>query len=147
VIRPHGGCERGVIVRGIGVTVDIALKDPTTLVNDGVAGNFESNVYACSIGVPEVQDFEDCSVYRPNEGPFSGEKTFPAFKSAYYRAAGITDPKQRIAAFKEVFEVLHETAWAVPICMRRLLCGQAKGVTGVVYDAKTHLMYQGIVKA
>ena len=68
----------------IGVTANLALKDPTTLVNDAIAGNFESNVYACSIGVPEVQDFEDCSVYRPNKGPFSGAKTFPEFKQAYY---------------------------------------------------------------
>lgn len=131
----------------IGVTAKIALKDPTTLVNDAIAGNFESNVYACSVGVPEVQDFEDCSVYRPNKGPFSGAKTLPEFKQAYYAAAAIVDPQQRIAAFKQVFEVLHETAWAVPICMRGLLCGQSKQISGVVYDAKTHLVYQGIVKA
>jgi peptide/nickel transport system substrate-binding protein len=131
----------------IGVTANLALKDPTTLVNDAIAGNFESNVYACSVGVPEVQDFEDCSVYRPNKGPFSGAKTFPEFKQSYYDAAAIVDPQQRIAAFKQVFEVLHQTAWAVPICMRGLLCGQSKQVSGVVYDAKTHLVYQGIVKS
>ena len=131
----------------IGVTANIALKDPTTLVNDAIAGNFQSNVYACSVGVPEVQDFEDCSVYRPNKGPFSGAKTFPEFKKSYYDAAAIVDPQQRIAAFKQVFEVLHETAWAVPICMRGLLCGQSKQISGVVYDAKTHLVYQGIVKS
>lgn len=131
----------------IGVTANIALKDPTTLVNDAIAGNFESNVYACSVGVPEVQDFEDCSVYRPNKGPFSGAKTFPEFKQSYFDAAAIVDPQQRIAAFKQVFEVLHETAWAVPICMRGLLCGQSKQISGVVYDAKTHLVYQGIVKS
>ncbi|MBV8911477.1 MAG: ABC transporter substrate-binding protein, partial [Acetobacteraceae bacterium] len=131
----------------IGVKVDIAIKDPTLLVNDAIAGNFEANIYACSIGVPEVQDFEDCSVYRPNTGPFSGPKTFPEFKQAYYRAAGITDPAQRTEAFKDVFRVLHQTAWAVPICMRGLLCGQARGVSGVAYDAKTHLIYQDIAKA
>lgn len=131
----------------IGIKVDIAIKDPTVLVNDAIAGNFEANIYACSVGVPEVQDFEDCSVYRPNTGPFSGPKTFPEFKQAYYRAAGITDAAARTAAFKDVFEVLHQTAWAVPICMRGLLCGQAKGVSGVAYDAKTHLIYQNIVKA
>jgi peptide/nickel transport system substrate-binding protein len=131
----------------IGVTANIALKDPTTLVNDAIAGNFDSNVYACSVGVPEVQDFEDCSVYRPNKGPFSGAKTFPEFKQSYYDAAAIVDPQQRIAAFKQVFEVLHQTAWAVPICMRGLLCGQSKQISGVVYDAKTHLVYQGIVKS
>jgi peptide/nickel transport system substrate-binding protein len=131
----------------IGVNANLALKDPTTLVNDAIAGNFDSNVYACSIGVPEVQDFEDCSVYRPNKGPFSGPKTFPEFKQAYYTAAAVVDPQQRIAAFKKVFEVLHQTAWAVPICMRGLLCGQSNQVSGVVYDAKTHLVYQGIVKS
>ena len=130
----------------IGVTAGIALKDPTTLVNDAIAGNFESNVYACSVGVPEVQDFEDCSVYRPNTGPFSGPKTIAEYKDAYYRAAAITDAQQRVAAFKQVFQVLHDTAWAVPICMRGLLCGQSKAVSGVVYDAKTHLVYQGITK-
>jgi peptide/nickel transport system substrate-binding protein len=131
----------------IGVTANLALKDPTTLVNDAIAGNFESNVYACSVGVPEVQDFEDCSVYRPNKGPFSGAKTFPEFKQSYYDAAAIVDPQQRITAFKHVFEVLHQTAWAVPICMRGLLCGQSKQISGVVYDAKTHLVYQGVVKS
>jgi ABC-type transport system substrate-binding protein len=145
------GAKVAQIIQGdlakIGVTVNIALTDPTTLVNDAIAGNFESNVYACSIGVPEVQDFEDCSVYRPNTGPFSGAKTFPAFKAAYYHAAAIIDPKQRIAAFKQVFEVLHETAWAIPICMRGLLCGQAANISGVAYDAKTSLQYQGIVKS
>jgi len=131
----------------IGVTANIALKDPTTLVNDGIAGNFESNVYACSVGVPEVQDFEDCSVYRPNKGPFSGPKTFPEYKESYYKASAIFDPAERIAAFKKVFQVLHDTAWAVPICMRGLLCGQSPKISGVVYDAKTHLVYQDIAKA
>ena len=105
-----------------------------------------SNVYACSIGVPEVQDFEDCSVYRPNKGPFSGDKTFPNYRDAYYAAAAVVDPKKRIDAFKKVFETLHETAWAVPVCMRGLLCGQQSKVKGVVYDAKTHLVFQNIVK-
>jgi len=131
----------------IGVTANIALKDPTTLVNDGIAGNFESNVYACSVGVPEVQDFEDCSVYRPNKGPFSGPKTFPEYKESYYKASAIVDSAERIAAFKKVFQVLHDTAWAVPICMRGLLCGQSPKISGVVYDAKTHLVYQDIAKA
>lgn len=131
----------------IGVTANIALVDPTTLVNDAVIGNFQANVYACSIGVPEVQDFEDCSVYRPNKGPFSGDKTFPNYKQAYYSAAAVVDPQARITAFKHVFEILHQDAWAIPICMRGLLCGQSKQISGVVYDAKTHLVYQGIVKS
>ncbi|MGH7212184.1 MAG: hypothetical protein ACREF1_12075, partial [Acetobacteraceae bacterium] len=131
----------------IGVAATIALKDPTTLVNDAIIGNFDANVYACSVGVPNVQDFEDCSVYRPNKGPFAGPKTFPNYKQAYYAAAAIVDPQQRIAAFKHVFEVLHEDAWAVPICMRGLLCGQSAAISGVAYDAKTHLVYQGIVKS
>jgi len=139
------------IVKGdlakIGVTANISLIDPTTLVNDAVIGNFQANVYACSIGVPNVQDFEDCSVYRPNKGPFSGDKTFPNYKKAYYDAAATVDPQARIAAFKNVFEILHEDAWAIPICMRGLLCGQSKQISGVMYDAKTHLMYQGIVKS
>jgi len=139
------------IVKGdlakIGVTVDIALVDPTTLVNDAIVANFQANVYACSIGVPEVQDFEDCSVYRPNKGPFSGDKTFPDFKQAYYAAAAVVDPQARIAAFKKVFETLHQDAWAIPICMRGLLCGQSRQIAGVAYDAKTHLVYQGIVKS
>jgi peptide/nickel transport system substrate-binding protein len=145
------GRKIGEIIKGelakIGVTANLALIDPTTLVNDAVVGNFEANVYACSVGVPEVQDFEDCSVYRPNKGPFSGPKTFSDYKSAYYAASAIVDPKERIAAFKGVFEILHQTAWAVSICMRGLLCGQQNKVTGVVYDAKTHLVYQGIVKS
>jgi peptide/nickel transport system substrate-binding protein len=144
------GQKIGQIVKGdlakIGVTANLALTDPTTLVNDAVAGNYESNVYACSIGVPEVQDFEDCSVYRPNKGPFSGDKTFPSYRDAYYAAAAVVDPKARIDAFKKVFETLHETAWAVPICMRGLLCGQQNTVKGVAYDAKTHLVFQNIVK-
>ncbi len=115
----------------IGLAATIALKDPTTLVNDAVIGNFDANVYACSVGVPNVQDFEDCSVYRPNKGPFAGPKTFPNYKQAYYAAAAIVDPQQRIAAFKHVFEVLHEDAWAVPICMRGLLCGQSAAISGV----------------
>ncbi len=131
----------------IGVTANIALVDPTTLVNDAVIGNFQANVYACSIGVPEVQDFEDCSVYRPNKGPFSGDKTFPNYKQAYYSAAAVVDPQARIAAFKHVFEIVHQDAWAIPICMRGLLCGQSKQISGVTYDAKTHLVYQGIVKS
>jgi ABC-type transport system substrate-binding protein len=131
----------------IGVSANLALKDPTTLVNDAIAGNFQANVYACSVGVPEVQDFEDCSVYRPNTGPFSGPKTFQDYKDAYYAAAAVVDPQQRIAAFKKVFETLHQDAWAIPICMRGLLCGQQGKVTGVAYDAKTHLVYQGIVKS
>ncbi len=131
----------------IGITANIALVDPTTLVNDAVVGNFQANVYACSIGVPEVQDFEDCSVYRPNKGPFAGAKTFPNYKQAYYAAAAIVDPQARIAAFKKVFEILHQDAWAIPICMRGLLCGQSKHISGVGYDAKTHLVYQGIVKS
>ena len=131
----------------IGVTVNLELKDPTTLVNDAVKGNFQANVYACSVGVPEVQDFEDCSVYRPNTGPFSGPKTFADYKDAYYAAAAVVDQQQRIAAFKKVFETLHRDAWAIPICMRGLLCGQQPKVSGVVYDAKTHLVYQGIVKS
>ena len=144
------GQKIGQIVKGdlakIGVAANLALTDPTTLVNDAVAGNYESNVYACSIGVPEVQDFEDCSVYRPNKGPFSGDKTFPRYRDAYYAAAAVVDPKARIEAFKKVFETLHETAWAVPICMRGLLCGQQNTVKGVAYDAKTHLVFQNIVK-
>jgi len=131
----------------IGVAVNIALVDPTTLVNDAIVGNFSANVYACSIGVPEMQDFEDCSVYRPNKGPFAGDKTFPDYKQAYYAAAAIVDQQARIAAFKKVFETLHQDAWAIPICMRGLLCGQSKQTSGVVYDAKTHLVYQGIVKS
>jgi hypothetical protein len=31
--------------------------------------------------------------------------------------------------------------------MRGLLCGQSRQITGVAYDAKTHLVYQGIVKS
>ena len=123
----------------IGVIANIRLMDPTTLVNDAVVGNFQANVYACSIGVPEVQDFEDCSVYRPNKGPFSGDKTFPNYKNAYHAAAATVDPTQRADAFKKVFEILHQDAWAIPICMRGLLCGQSKQVSGVAYDAKTHL--------
>ena len=131
----------------IGVTVKITLMDSTTQVNDAIAGNFESNVYACSVGVPNVQDFEDCSVYRAGKGPFSGPKTFPSYKAAYDKAAALVDEQQRIAAFKDVFRTLHETAWAIPICMRGLLCGQQPKVTGVAYDAKTHLMFQDIVKS
>ena len=102
------------IVKGdlakIRVTANISLKDPTTLVNDAIIGNFQANVYACSIGVPNVQDFEDCSVYRPNKGPFSGDKTFPNYKQAYYDAAATVDPQARINSFKHVFEILHEDA-------------------------------------
>jgi peptide/nickel transport system substrate-binding protein len=139
------------IVKGdlakIGVTANIKLVDPTTLVNDAVVGNFQANVYACSIGVPEVQDFEDCSVYRPNKGPFSGDKTLQNYKDAYYAAAATVDSGQRANAFKKVFEILHQDAWAIPICMRGLLCGQSKQISGVSYDAKTHLVYQDIVKS
>jgi peptide/nickel transport system substrate-binding protein len=131
----------------VGLTVNIALVDPTTLVNDAVVANFQANVYACSIGVPEVQDFEDCSVYRPNKGPFSGQNTFANYKQAYYAAAAIVDQQARIAAFKKVFETLHQDAWAIPICMRGLLCGQSAQISGVAYDAKTHLVYQGIAKS
>jgi peptide/nickel transport system substrate-binding protein len=131
----------------IGITANITLMDPTTMVNDAIAGSFQSNVYACSVGVPNVQDFEDCSVYRASKGPFSGEKTFPDYKAAYAEAAAIVDPDRRLAAFKQVFSILHERAWAIPICMRGLLFGQAKGISGVAYDAKTHLVYQGISKA
>jgi peptide/nickel transport system substrate-binding protein len=131
----------------IGITANISLIDPTTLVNDAIIGNFQANVYACSIGVPNVQDFEDCSVYRPDKGPFSGDKTFPNYKNAYYAASATVNPQARIHAFKHVFEVLHEDAWAIPICMRGLLCGQSQHISGVAYDAKTHLIYQGIVKS
>jgi peptide/nickel transport system substrate-binding protein len=131
----------------IGVTANITLMDPTAVVNDAIAGRFQANVYACSIGVPNVADFEDCSVYRSSKGPFSGEKTFPDYKQAYDEAAAIIDEKERIAAFKKVFKIVHNHAWAIPICMRGLLCGQQAKVSGVAYDAKTHLMYQNIVKA
>ncbi len=102
----------------IGVKTEIKLMDSTTMVNDAIAGNFQSNVYACSIGVPNVQDFEDCSVYRPNKGPFSGDKTFTDYKDAYYSAAALVDEQARIDGFKKVFSILHERAWAIPICMR-----------------------------
>lgn len=131
----------------IGVTANLNLMDSTTMVNDAIAGNFQGNVYACSIGVPNVQDFEDCSVYRASKGPFSGDKTFPDYKAAYAEAAQIVDPEKRIAAFKKVFQIVHDHAWAIPICMRGLLCGSQPKVSGVAYDAKTHLMYQGIVKS
>ncbi len=128
----------------IGVTANIALKDPTTLVNDAIAGNFRYRtstpaLSACRrFGTSRI-----AASIGPTKEPFSGAKTFPEFKKSYYDAAAIVDPQQRIAAFKQVFEVLHETAWAVPICMRGLLCGQSKQISGVVYDAKTHLVYQG----
>jgi peptide/nickel transport system substrate-binding protein len=139
------------IVKGdlakIGITANIALLDPTTMVNDAIAGNFQANVYGCSTGAIDVQDFEDCSVFRPNKGPFSGDKTFPNYKKAYYAAAATVEPQARIEAFKTVFATLQEDAWSIPICMRGLLCGQSSQISGVVYDAKTHLVYQGIVKS
>lgn len=131
----------------IGVTANIALTDPTTMVNDAIAGNFESNVYACSIGVPDVADFEDCSVYRHRTGPFSGEKTFPDFWEAYQAASAMVDPAERTEAFKQVFRIVQDRAWAIPICMRGQLFAERSGITGVAYDAKTHLIYQGIVKS
>jgi peptide/nickel transport system substrate-binding protein len=130
----------------IGITANITLMDPTTMVNDAIAGNFESNVYACSIGVPDVADFEDCSVYRHRTGPFSGEKTFPDFRDAYVAAAAVVDPEDRVEAFKGVFRVVQDRAWAIPICMRGQLFAERDNVSGVVYDAKTHLVYQEIVK-
>ena len=101
------------IVKGdlakIGITANISLLDPTTMVNDAIAGNFQANVYGCSTGAIDVQDFEDCSVFRPNKGPFSGDKTFPNYKKAYYAAAATVEPQARIEAFKTVFATLQET--------------------------------------
>ncbi|HVC76339.1 MAG TPA: ABC transporter substrate-binding protein [Candidatus Micrarchaeaceae archaeon] len=130
----------------VGITAQIQLMDSTTQVTNALKGDFQSNVYACSVGVPNVQDFEDCSVYRPNVGPFSGPKALPNYVTAYQAAAVTVNPADRTAAFKKVFEALLEDAWAIPICTRGLLCGQASHVSGVSYDAKTHLVYQNIVK-
>lgn len=131
----------------IGITANIALTDPTTMVNDAIAGNFQSNVYACSIGVPDVADFEDCSVYRHSTGPFSGDKTFPDFVEAYQAASAVVDPTERTEAFKGVFRIVHERAWAIPIVMRGQLFAEAGNIKGVAYDAKTHLVYDDIVKS
>ena len=131
----------------IGVAATIALKDPTTLVNDAIIGNFDANVYACSVGVPNVQDFEDCSVYRPNKGPFAGPKTLPGLQAGLLCRCR---DRRSAAAHRRVQARVRgaaRDAWAVPICMRGLLCGQSAAISGVAYDAKTHLVYQGIVKS
>lgn len=130
----------------IGITANLEPVDSVTLTSDGIKGNFECNVYACSVGIPNVQDFEDCSVYRPNTGPFSGSKTFPDYRDAYYKAAATLEPTARLAAFKEVWKTLHNDAWAIPICMRGTTIA-TKNLQGVVYDAKTHPIYNDIVKS
>ena len=141
------------IVKGdlakIGVTANISFEPahPTTLVNDAIIGNFQANVYACSIGVPKRQDFEDCSVYRPNKGPFSGDKTFPKYKQAYYDAAATVDPEASIDSFRARVRDPARDRLGDPDMHAWLLCGQRKEISGVVYDAKTYLIYQGIVKS
>ena len=116
--------------------------------NDAIAGNFQVECLrllgwrAGSAGLRGLQ-----RVSARTRGRSPARRPSPNSSRPYYDAAAIVDPQQRIAAFKQVFEVLHETAWAVPICMRGLLCGQSKQISGVVYDAKTHLVYQGIVKS
>ena len=115
--------------------------------NDAVDGNFQSNVYACSVGVPEVQDFEDCSVYRPNKGPFPVTRRSPTTKTHITPPAAVVDRRHASPRSRKCSKTLHQDAWAIPICMRGLLCGQQRKVAGVVYDAKTHLVYQEIVKS
>jgi hypothetical protein len=45
-----------------------------------------------------------------------------------------------------VWKALHEGAWAIPICMRGSLFAQKSNISGVQYDAKTHLVYTSIQK-
>jgi peptide/nickel transport system substrate-binding protein len=125
----------------IGVTVNIDLRDQATAVQQAAQGAYESWLMFCNIGIPEVQDFEDCgNNFNPKALPFT------TYNDAYNTAAATTDPAQRVAAFKQVWKALHEGAWAIPICMRGSLFAQKSNISGVQYDAKTHLVYTSIQK-
>lgn len=125
----------------IGVTVNIDLRDQATAITQAAQGAYESWLMYCNVGIPEVQDFEDCgNNFNPDVLPFQG------YDSAYNRAAATTNPAQRVTAFKQVWKEIHNGAWAIPISMRGTLFAQRSAVKGVAYDAKTHLIYQGIQK-
>jgi len=125
-----------------GVTVNIDLRDQATAVTQAAQGAYESWLMFCNIGIPEVQDFEDCgNNFNPTALPFT------TYNDAYNKAAATTDPTQRVAAFKQVWQTIHDGAWAIPVCMRGSLFAQKTSIRGVVYDAKTHLVYNGIQKS
>ncbi len=125
----------------IDVTANIDLRDQATAVTQAAQGAYESWLMFCNIGIPEVQDFEDCgNNFNPAALPFT------SYNAAYSTAAATTDPTQRIAAFKQVWQSLHDGAWAIPICMRGSLFAQKPNIKGVAYDAKTHLVFNGIQK-
>lgn len=132
----------------IGITANISLVDPTSLINNLIAGNFEGAWFACTVGGPDPSVFNSCGFFVPSATAkfLNVYKAFPAYVKAYKKAYSAVDPAQRTADFRDLFGLLLEEAYAIPICQRGILCGQSPAVKGVAYDEKSHLVYTNIVK-
>lgn len=133
----------------IGVTMNIDTVDGNTHSDRGVKGDYEALFWFASAGIIDPVDFEDNSGYRTSTGiVFGGPDGVPRdYLNAFQAAAAEIDPGERAARFKQVFRILHQHAWAVPIAWRPVLMAQQPGVSGVAYGASTRLLPYDIARS